>query len=123
LCNAEIKFKAFLDHAITMGAERIATGHYARIRDNNGTFELLKATDASKDQSYFLYRLNQAQLSRSLFPLGDIHKTEVRELAKRFGLANHDKKDSTGIRFIGARPFREFLRRYLPQMPGDLDNP
>jgi tRNA-specific 2-thiouridylase len=123
LCNAEIKFKAFLDHAIAMGAERIATGHYARIREVDGRFELLKAVDASKDQSYFLYRLNQVQLSKSLFPLGEIHKTEVRDIARKFGLANHDKKDSTGICFIGERPFREFLSRYLPSQPGNIETP
>src|SRR5262249_35718300 len=105
LCNAEIKFKAFLEHAIAMGAESIATGHYARIQQVNGHFELLKAIDITKDQSYFLYRLNQGQLSKSLFPLGGIRKKEVREIARKFGLANHDKKDSTGICFIGERPF------------------
>ncbi|MES2356055.1 MAG: tRNA 2-thiouridine(34) synthase MnmA [Pseudomonadota bacterium] len=123
LCNAEIKFKAFLDHAVAMGADHIATGHYARVREIDGRFELLKAVDASKDQSYFLYRLNQAQLSKSLFPLGEIHKTEVRRLAQKFGLANHDKKDSTGICFIGERPFREFLSRYLPREPGNIETP
>ena len=123
LCNAEIKFKAFLDHAVALGAEHIATGHYARIREVEGRFELLKAVDQSKDQSYFLYRLNQAQLSKSLFPLGGTIKTEVREIARKFGLANHDKKDSTGICFIGERPFREFLSRYLPREPGVIETP
>jgi tRNA-uridine 2-sulfurtransferase len=123
LCNAEIKFKAFLDHALAMGAEQIATGHYARLRDIDGRFELLKAVDLSKDQSYFLYRLNQAQLSRTLFPLGEISKREVRQIARRHGLANHDKKDSTGICFIGERPFREFLSRYLPREPGNMETP
>jgi tRNA-uridine 2-sulfurtransferase len=121
LCNAEIKFKAFLDHAIALGAEHIATGHYARVAEIDGRFELKKAIDASKDQSYFLYRLNQAQLSKSLFPLGEIPKTKVREIARKFGLANHDKKDSTGICFIGERPFREFLSRYLPRTPGNIE--
>ena len=120
LCNAEIKFKAFLDHAIGLGAERIATGHYARVREADGCFELLKAVDASKDQSYFLHRLNQQQLSRTLFPLGEIRKQQVREIARAHGLPNHAKKDSTGICFIGERPFREFLQRYLPRQPGEM---
>ncbi len=128
LCNAEIKFKAFLDHAMALGAERIATGHYARVREvpaeGGGTeFQLLKALDASKDQSYFLHRLNQAQLSRTLFPLGEIHKTEVRRIAHEIGLHNAAKKDSTGICFIGERPFREFLNRYLPTEPGPIMTP
>jgi tRNA-specific 2-thiouridylase len=123
LCNAEIKFKAFLDHAFTMGAEHIATGHYARVREVAGGFELRKAVDLSKDQSYFLYRLNQTQLSKTLFPLGEITKREVREIARQQGLANHDKKDSTGICFIGERPFREFLSRYLPRAPGSIETP
>ena len=121
LCNAEIKFKAFLDHAVRLGAKRIATGHYARIdRDDDGLYRLLKAKDASKDQSYFLHRLNQDQLSRTLFPLGEMHKTEVRALAERIGLPNARKKDSTGICFIGERPFRTFLNRYLPTVPGPI---
>lgn len=123
LCNAEIKFKAFLDYAISLGAEKIATGHYARVHERNGKFELLKAVDMSKDQSYFLYRLNQAQLSKSMFPLGELHKTEVRKIAEQAGLPNAAKKDSTGICFIGERPFREFLQRYLPIEPGDMRTP
>lgn len=127
LCNAEIKFKAFLDHAMTLGAEHIATGHYARVRAIAGAhgreYQLLKALDGSKDQSYFLHRLNQAQLSRTLFPLGEIHKTEVRRIAHDIGLHNAAKKDSTGICFIGERPFREFLNRYLPTEPGDILTP
>ena len=120
LCNAEIKFKAFLDHALGLGADWIATGHYARVRRTPRGVELLKATDSSKDQSYFLYRLNQAQLSRTLFPLGEWHKHQVRELARKLALANHAKRDSTGICFIGERPFREFLMRYLPTAPGPM---
>lgn len=120
LCNAEIKFKAFLDHALKLGADFIATGHYARVRENAGKFELLKAVDASKDQSYFLHRLNQAQLSKTLFPLGEIHKTEVRVIAEKLALPNARKKDSTGICFIGERPFREFLNRYLSYQPGPM---
>ena len=124
LCNAEIKFKAFLDHAMLLGADLIATGHYARVRENpTGKFELLKAVDASKDQSYFLHRLNQAQLSRTLFPLGEIHKTEVRKIAEQLKLPNATKKDSTGICFIGERPFREFLNRYLSYKPGPMKTP
>ncbi|ALM82069.1 tRNA 2-thiouridine(34) synthase MnmA [Bordetella sp. N] len=127
LCNAEIKFKAFLDHAMSLGAEQIATGHYARVRRVDEAagprFELLKALDASKDQSYFLHRLNQAQLARTLFPLGEIPKTEVRRIAHEIGLHNAAKKDSTGICFIGERPFREFLNRYLPTAPGPILTP
>ena len=120
LCNAEIKFKAFLDHAMRLGAEKIATGHYARVRQNasTGLFELLKGLDPSKDQSYFLHRLNQAQLSKTLFPVGELHKTEVRRIAEEIGLPNAKKKDSTGICFIGERPFREFLNRYISHAPG-----
>jgi tRNA-uridine 2-sulfurtransferase len=126
LCNAEIKFKAFLDHAMEMGADLIATGHYAQVRENPlkaGSFQLLKADDGSKDQSYFLYRLNQAQLSKTLFPLGKYLKREVREMASEAGLANAQKKDSTGICFIGERPFQAFLQRYLPKKPGLIKTP
>ncbi|MEO6921831.1 MAG: tRNA 2-thiouridine(34) synthase MnmA [Collimonas sp.] len=126
LCNAEIKFKAFLDHAMKLGADLIATGHYARVRQapaDPGRFELLKAVDASKDQSYFLHRLNQAQLSKTLFPLGEIEKTEVRKIAEQIQLPNAKKKDSTGICFIGERPFREFLNRYLSYKPGPMKTP
>lgn len=124
LCNAEIKFKAFLDHAIRLGADRIATGHYARAaRSDGGDARLQKAVDATKDQTYFLHRLDQGQLSRALFPLGGMHKTDVRALAERIGLPNARKKDSTGICFIGERPFREFLNRYLPTQPGPIRMP
>ena len=105
LCNAEIKFKAFLDHALALGAEKIATGHYAQVREvpneMGSEFQLLKAEDGTKDQSYFLYRLDQAQLSKTLFPLGQVYKREVRKLAQQAGLPNFAKKDSTGICFIG----------------------
>ncbi|MEP7155118.1 MAG: tRNA 2-thiouridine(34) synthase MnmA [Betaproteobacteria bacterium] len=123
LCNAEIKFKAFLDHAVALGAEKIATGHYARVREVDGRFELLKGLDTGKDQSYFLHRLNQHQVSRAIFPVGDLQKSDVRKLARDAGLPNHAKKDSTGICFIGERPFREFLQRYLPREPGDMISP
>ena len=123
LCNAEIKFKAFLDHAMRLGAGRIATGHYARVRQVEDRFELRKARDLSKDQSYFLHRLNQAQLSRVLFPLGELKKTEVRRIAQEAGLHNFAKRDSTGICFIGERPFRAFLNRYLPTRPGAMRTP
>ncbi len=122
LCNSEIKFKAFLDHAVQLGADRIATGHYARVREFLGRFQLLKAEDGTKDQSYFLYRLNQAQLSKTLFPVGHLYKRDVRRMAEEAGLGNHAKKDSTGICFIGERPFREFLQRYLPVQPGEIRN-
>ncbi len=122
LCNAEIKFKAFLDHAMRLGAQKIATGHYARVRESSGRFELLKGLDPAKDQSYFLHRLNQQQLSRTLFPVGELKKTEVRRLAAEIGLPNAKKKDSTGICFIGERPFREFLNRYLSHAPGPIED-
>ena len=167
LCNAEIKFKAFLDHAMRLGSQWIATGHYARIRvaeDTGGSmlphlmpeklprvlpemlpqvaspparqsagpapertsgrrYRLLKGVDASKDQSYFLHRLNQTQLSHSMFPLGGLHKSQVRRAAQSLGLPNAAKKDSTGICFIGERPFRAFLQRYLPSEPGPMREP
>ncbi len=120
LCNSEIKFAAFLDYAMNMGADMIATGHYCRVRENNGLFELLRGTDPGKDQSYFLHRLTQAQLSKAIFPVGDMLKKDVRALAKKIGLPVATKKDSTGICFIGERPFREFLSRYLPTKPGPI---
>ena len=146
LCNAEIKFKAFLDHAMRLGAQKIATGHYARVRriaaplsampeghqdephatacdsarDPRWEYQLLKGLDESKDQSYFLHRLNQAQLSKTLFPVGELRKTEVRRIAEEIGLPNAKKKDSTGICFIGERPFREFLNRYISREPGPI---
>ena len=123
MCNAEIKFKAFLDHALALGAERIATGHYARVEARGDRFVLMKGADPAKDQSYFLHRLTQAQLARTLFPVGHLLKTEVRRIAREAGLPNHAKRDSTGICFIGERPFREFLSRYLPREPGPIATP
>jgi tRNA-specific 2-thiouridylase len=122
LCNAEIKFKAFLDHAMRLGAHKIATGHYARVRLNpaTGRHELLKGLDPTKDQSYFLHRLDQGQLSRTLFPVGELRKVEVRRIAAEIGLPNARKKDSTGICFIGERPFRDFLNRYIAREPGPI---
>ncbi|MCY4746082.1 tRNA 2-thiouridine(34) synthase MnmA [Pelomonas sp. UHG3] len=120
LCNAEIKFKAFLDHAMRLGAEKIATGHYARVREVDGEFQLLKGLDPLKDQSYFLHRLSQAQMSKAMFPVGHLPKTEVRRIAADIGLPNAKKKDSTGICFIGERPFREFLNKYLSHKPGPI---
>jgi len=121
LCNKEIKFRAFLDHALNLGANKIATGHYARIRRDNGHVQLLRGLDQNKDQSYFLYMLNQQQLSFSLFPLGEYKKDKIRALAKQYGLKTHDKKDSTGICFIGERRFDTFLQRYLPAKPGTIE--
>ncbi|AXK38043.1 tRNA 2-thiouridine(34) synthase MnmA [Crenobacter cavernae] len=123
LCNAEIKFKAFLDYAMALGADCIATGHYARKLEKDGVHYLMKGLDETKDQSYFLYRLSQSQLSKAIFPLGDIRKSEVRQLAEQAKLPTAAKKDSTGICFIGERPFREFLQRYLPTSPGEMVTP
>jgi tRNA-specific 2-thiouridylase len=122
LCNAEIKFKAFLDHAMRLGAEKIATGHYARVRQHGAQHQLLKGLDASKDQSYFLHRLTQAQLSKAMFPVGELRKTAVRQIAEEIKLPVAKKKDSTGICFIGERPFREFLNRYLSNTPGPIQD-
>jgi len=120
LCNSEIKFEAFLGHALGMGADRIATGHYAGVREFQGRWQLLKAEDGGKDQSYFLHRLNQQQLAQTLFPLAALYKREVRRMAAAAGLHVALKKDSTGICFIGERPFKEFLMRYLPPRKGEL---
>ncbi len=120
LCNKEIKFKAFLNYALDQGADYIATGHYARITCKNNHYQLLKGIDQGKDQSYFLYTLGQEQLSRTLFPLGDLIKTTVRKIAEKESLPNFNKKDSTGICFIGERRFKPFLTRYLGTQPGDI---
>lgn len=123
LCNKEIKFKAFLDYALAHGADRIATGHYARVALRDGYYRLLKAKDQNKDQTYFLYTLGQAQLSKTLFPLGEITKPEVRRIAAEHHFVNAKKKDSTGICFIGERKFKEFLSQYLPAQPGEMRTP
>ena len=123
LCNREIKFKAFLDYALTQGADYIATGHYARIGRKGDRYTLLRGKDANKDQSYFLYTLGQAQLARSVFPIGELEKSRVRELAEAHHLITFNKKDSTGICFIGERDFRAFLKRYLPVQPGEIHMP
>jgi len=120
LCNREIKFKAFLDHALELGADFIATGHYAGVRRIDGEARLVCAADHAKDQTYFLYMLGQRALRHAMFPLQRLHKSEVRELAERAGFANWRKKDSTGICFIGERRFRDFLSQYLPANPGPI---
>jgi len=120
LCNQEVKFKAFLDHALNLGADIIATGHYARVSNNKDGYKLLKGIDGNKDQSYFLCRLTQYQLAHTVFPIGDYHKPCIRNTAAAAGLVTHDKKDSTGICFIGERPFRDFLSRYLPIANGAI---
>jgi tRNA-specific 2-thiouridylase len=123
LCNREIKFKTFLDHARALGADKIATGHYARTDCVDGRHRLLRGHDANKDQSYFLYTLGQEQLAATVFPVGALPKPEVRALAREAGLATHAKKDSTGICFIGERDFRQFLGQYIPAQRGELHTP
>jgi tRNA-specific 2-thiouridylase len=120
LCNREIKFGPFLDHAFKLGADRIATGHYAGVEEKDGKFYLIRAADESKDQTYFLHQLNQRQLSSVIFPLAGLKKGEVREIAKRHGLPVAEKKDSTGICFIGERKFREFLKGFIPAQRGKI---
>lgn len=120
LCNKEIKFRAFLEHAQLLGADKIATGHYARTRQVNDKTQLLRGLDSNKDQSYFLYALNQYQLSHAMFPIGEFDKTTIRELANKHHLITHDKKDSTGICFIGERRFSTFLEKFLPAKPGEI---
>jgi tRNA-specific 2-thiouridylase len=124
MCNKEIKFKAFLDYAIELGADFIATGHYVRNRQlDSGEFQLLKGLDNNKDQSYFLYALNQKQIGSALFPVGELEKPEVRRIAEENGFRNARKKDSTGICFIGERNFKNFLEQYLPAQPGKMQTP
>ncbi len=121
LCNKEIKFKAFLEYAQHLGADAIATGHYARCQPSETGVQLLKGLDTQKDQSYFLYALNQHQLANSLMPIGELEKEQVRLMAKKAGFTNHSKKDSTGICFIGERKFKQFLQHYLPAQPGNIE--
>ncbi|WP_178119559.1 tRNA 2-thiouridine(34) synthase MnmA [Pseudomonas sp. SCB32] len=121
LCNREIKFKAFLDYAVALGADLIATGHYVRRRDIDGRSELLKGLDPNKDQSYFLHAVGGEQIGKTLFPVGELEKPEVRAIAEKYGLATAKKKDSTGICFIGERRFSDFLKQYLPAQPGDIE--
>lgn len=123
MCNKEIKFKAFLNYALQLGANAIATGHYARIDKSANTIKLLKGIDQNKDQTYFLYTLGQHQLAHSLFPVGEIEKTEVRTIAAKAGFDTATKKDSTGICFIGERKFKDFLQRFLPAQPGKIITP
>lgn len=120
LCNKEIKFKAFLDYALQLGASFIATGHYVRRGELDNEYQLLKGLDSNKDQSYFLYTLNQHQLKHSLFPVGDIKKPEVRKIAEENEFITHNKKDSTGICFIGERKFKDFLQQFIPAQPGQI---
>lgn len=122
LCNKEIKFRAFLDYARHLGADYIATGHYTRVRQVNGTTQLLKGLDHNKDQSYFLHAVHEDKLARTLFPVGELQKDEVRQIAQAQGFITHDKKDSTGICFIGERRFKDFLATYLPAQPGEIHN-
>ncbi|GLQ98737.1 tRNA 2-thiouridine(34) synthase MnmA [Dyella mobilis] len=123
LCNREIKFKTFLEEAQALGAEKIATGHYARVDELEGRYRLLRAVDTGKDQTYFLHALGQRQLSATLFPVGEIEKSLVREMAREAALPTHAKKDSTGICFIGERDFRQFLTQYIPARPGEMRSP
>lgn len=120
MCNKEIKFKAFLEYALKLGGDYLATGHYAQIDYYNGEYRLLKGIDGNKDQTYFLNTLGQYQLSKTMFPIGHLEKKEVRYIAEKYKLATAKKKDSTGICFIGERNFKEFLSRYLPAQPGEI---
>ena len=120
MCNTEIKFKEFLDYAINLGADKIATGHYVQIKRDENKFKLLKGSDPNKDQSYFLYGLKQSQIKKVIFPVGNLKKSVVREYAEKLGFNNSKKKDSTGICFIGKRNFKSFLKEYLPEQPGEI---
>lgn len=121
LCNKEIKFKAFLEKAMEMGFDYIAMGHYARIDHTNGDVKMLRGIDSNKDQTYFLCQLTKKQLEKALFPVGDLEKKDVRRIAKEYNLSIANKKDSTGVCFIGERNFKEFLKNYLPAKPGKIE--
>ena len=123
LCNREIKFKVFMEYARMLGGELIATGHYVRRADHDGHARLLKGLDPNKDQSYFLHAVGEAEFAKSLFPVGELEKPEVRRIAEEYGLVTHNKKDSTGICFIGERRFKDFLQQYLPAQPGEIQTP
>ena len=123
LCNREIKFSAFLDYAIEKGADYIATGHYARTDTKHGKTRLLRGQDNNKDQSYFLHQVSSDQFAKTLFPIGHLEKPEVRKIATEQGFLNHNKKDSTGICFIGERRFSDFLKQYIPAQPGSIETP
>lgn len=120
LCNREIKFKAFLDFAMKLGADKLATGHFAKLRESNGRVQLLRGVDPNKDQSYFLYMLTQPPLQKAMFPVGDLTKAQVRAIAEEAGLPTYAKKDSTGVCFIGERHFKPFLQQFLPARPGEM---
>ncbi len=120
LCNREVKFKPFLDYAFQIGADYIATGHYAKVEHKDGVSKLMLAVDQNKDQTYFLNQLSEKQIEKVLFPLGDLPKPEVRKIAEKYGLATAEKKDSTGVCFIGERNFRQFLANYIPMKPGNI---
>tara|TARA_B110000263_G_scaffold49098_1_gene40950 strand:- start:4070 stop:5161 length:1092 start_codon:yes stop_codon:yes gene_type:complete len=120
ICNKEIKFRAFLDYALELGAKKIATGHYAQIKNHENTFQLLRGKDSNKDQSYFLYRLDQYQISKSIFPIGDLDKEYVRKKANDLNFLNHNKKDSTGICFIGERNYKNFLKKFFDTQSGNI---
>ncbi len=122
MCNKEIKFKAFLDYALVLGADYIATGHYVRVKRENNKSLMLRGIDTNKDQSYFLYTLNQQQLNKSMFPVGELEKPQVRKIAEEQGFVTADKKDSTGICFIGERKFKDFLEQFLPAQPGKIED-
>ena len=120
MCNKEIKFKVFLEKALALEADYLATGHYAQVRFNDGEYQLIRGVDSNKDQTYFLYTLGQYQLSKTMFPIGHLTKQQVRAIAKEHGLVTATKKDSTGICFIGEKNFKEFLSNYLPAQPGKI---
>jgi tRNA-specific 2-thiouridylase len=122
-CNRQIKFGDCLDYAMRLGADKIATGHYARVIEVDGQYQLLKGVDQGKDQSYFLHAIRPAVLAQIIFPLGELQKPDVRKIANDCGLPNYARRDSTGICFIGERPFKEFLQSYLPEQPGDIETP